>query len=85
MLPPILVPPPRVFHPLLFATERVPSPQASPFSGASSLYRTRHIFHWGQKKQSVLCYKCVVGSQSSPRMLFDWWLSLWELPQVQVS
>lgn len=46
---------------LPFASGREP-PQASSFSGASSLYRTRFIFtHWGHTRQSVLNYICAGG------------------------
>ena len=51
---------------LPFASEKVlpthtsPSPlPASPFSGASGFYRTRHIFsHWGQTRRSSTTYIC---------------------------
>ena len=65
LLAPLLVPLLRVLHsiPLPFAFERVcPPPPTSPFSEASSLYRIRHILsHWGQTRQSVLCYICLVA------------------------
>jgi hypothetical protein len=50
---PLPVPPPSVLHLLHFSFQRVlppPPPQASPFPGASSVYRTRHT------DKAALCY-----------------------------
>ena len=56
----------------------------SPFPGASRLYRIRHILsHWGQTRQFLATY--VPEPQTSPCMLFGWWLGLWELPGIRVS
>ena len=60
VVPPFLVPPVPDFltqFPLPFSSERVP-----PSSEASSLYRIRCVLsHWGQTRQSVLCYICARG------------------------
>ena len=92
-------------HPSLpFVSERVlpPTPAnyafphpASPFPGASSLYRIRCILsHWGQTRQSSATYKpgravcvcvCVCVWWANPCILFDWWLGLWEFWGDQVS
>ena len=56
-------------------------PWSSPFSGASSLQRIRDIFsHWGQTRQSVLCYICAWGIRIALWLVAQ----SWELPSVQV-
>jgi len=56
----------------------------SPFLGASNFYRIRYIFsHWCQTRHFSAPY--VPGPWTSVCMLFAWWLSLWELQEVQVS
>ena len=52
--------------------------------GTSSLCRIRHIlFHWGRARNPSTIY--VSWPQTSPCMFFIWWLTLWELPGVQIS
>ena len=62
-----------------------PSPQPSQASlWGKSLYRIRNILsHWGQTRQSSTKY--LQGPRAKSCMLFGWWLSLWDLPVVQVS
>ena len=71
-------------HPLSLWEGAHPTPLASPFPGASRLYRIRLILsHWGQTRHSSSTY--VPGASEQQCISFGWWLSLWELPGVQVS
>ena len=76
------VPPPRVLYPISFVFERVPLhspihpfpttlPLASPFPGAPSLFRIRHILsHWDQIGQPYTTY--VPGATDQP--MYALWL-----------
>ena len=50
----------------------------------SGLYRTRQFSSTEGRQGSPLLHKCRVP-WNSPCIFFGWWLSLWELPGVQVS
>jgi hypothetical protein len=51
---------------------------ASPFYGASSFHRTKHIpSHWGQTRQPSATYAARASTQ--PMYVLWWWLSPWEL------
>ena len=87
---PLLAPLPQLLTPLFLPLdcERVlrPTlhPPGIPFSGALTLSRIRHTFsHWDQTRQSSPMY--VPGAMDQPMYVLWWWLSLWELPGVQVS
>jgi hypothetical protein len=60
------------------STHPLPSiPLASPFSGAPSLHRTKHVpSHWCQIRQSSATY--VAGAMDWPCIFFGWWLNLTE-------
>jgi hypothetical protein len=99
-LPPSLCPLSELFtqSPLHFASERVIAPPythplhapthphltqpASPFPGSPNLYRIRYILsHWRQA--SPLLHVCQMP-WTSLYMLFGWWLTLWEIWEVQL-
>ena len=66
--------------PVIVTSEMVPSYSPTKVSGLGSFSPTE------AKKGSPLLHMCQ-GPQTRPCMciLFGWWLSLWELPGVQVS
>ena len=91
MLPPSLCPSKSSSpNPLPFASQPPPtsptrlSHTPHPPTRTTSLYTNRRILsHWDQTRQSSATY--VLGAWTSSFMFSGWWLSLWELPGVQVG
>jgi hypothetical protein len=82
---PLLVPPSRLLLPFPspFPLRGSPLP-CMPLLWALSLYRIRHTYSTEARQGIPQLHMCQ-EPQTSLCTLFGWWLSLWELPEVQVN